>query len=216
MADDATVPPSAARIRRAWAAGRRPSSMWLPVGLALLGTAGLLAWWRPDVAAFTSTLRDALVRGGDGSGDLVIAAFGAALVGAGFVAAIVALAIVGAGLLQGRLGPVDPELEVRLAAPPSRSPMLFGMVLAAVLLAITAGDVLALVVGGSRAADASEAALDRLWQQGALRLVVALGLGACVIGLVESWWSRRAELVALALTPAQARDEARERRGRRR
>jgi len=216
MADDATVPPSAARIRRAWAAGRRPSSMWLSVGLALLGIAGLLAWWRPEAAAFTTTVREALARGGDGVGDLVLAAFAAAVVGAGVVAAIVLAAIVLAGLLQGRLGPIDPELEARLAAPPARTPALAGILLAAVLLAIVAGDAMALLVGGARAADASEAGLAELWQRGASRLVVALGLAACAVGLIESWWSRRAELVALAITPEQAREEARERRGRRR
>lgn len=216
MADDATVPPSAARIRRAWAAGRRPSSMWLPVGLALLGIAGLLAGWRPDAAAFTATVRAALVHGGDAVVEVVSMALGAALVGAGLVAAIVLASVIGAGLLQGRLGPIDLDRDPGLGAPPSRSPVLLGIVLAAVLLAIAGGDALTLLVGGARAADASEAGLARLWREGALRLLVALGLGACVVGLVESWWSRRAELLALALTPARAREEARERRGRRR
>ena len=190
--------------------------MWLPVGLALLGLAGLLAWWRPDAAAFSTTLRDALARGGEGAAEIVRTAVGAALVGAGLVAAIVLAAIVGAGLLQGRLGPTDPELDARLGAPAARSPVLLGIVLACVLLLIAAGDATALIVGGSRAADASQSALAELWQRGALELVIALGLGASVVGLVESWWSRRAELAALAITPTQARDEARERRGRRR
>ena len=216
MADDTTVPPSAARIRRAWAAGRRPSAMWLSVGLTLFGLAGLVAWWQPEAAGFTTMLRQSLAHGGDATTAIVTSAFGAALVGAAIVAAIVLAAIVGAGLLQGRLGPIDHELEAQLGAPSVRSPVLLGIVLAAVLVAIAAGDALALLVGGSRAADASEAALAELWRGGALRLLVALGLAACVVGLVETWWSRRAEIAALALTPARARDEARERRGRRR
>lgn len=214
MADDATLPPSPARIRRAWAAGRRPGSMWLPVGLALCGLAGAIDGWHPDPRASTAELRGALARGGDEALEIARSAIGAASFGALVIAGIVVGAMFVAALVQGRLGPIDPELESQLDAPPVRAPVGLGIVLAAALLAAVSGDVAAVVVGGSRAADASEAALLQLWQLAAVRLFAALGLGACAIGLAEWWWSRRAQLAALAMTAAQARAEAR--RGRHR
>jgi hypothetical protein len=117
--------------------------------------------------------------------------------------------------VQGRLGPIDPGLEAGLGAPRVRPPILLGIALATIVLVVAGGDTIALVVGGARAADASQVALVRLWRDGALGLLVALGVGACAVGIVESWSSRRAELAALALTVAQARQESRE-RGRRR
>ena len=216
MGDDATLPPSPARIRRAWAAGRRPSSMWLPTGIALVGVAALVAAWRPDATDVLAHTRDALARGGEGAAEIVLAGAGVLLVGAGSVIALVIAALVIAGLVQGRLGPIDPSLEERLAAPRAPVGVVFGIVLAALLLIVVGGDVAELVVGGARAADASAAALRELWHGGVLRVLSSLGLAACAVGVVETWWSRRAELAALATTPAQAREEIREGRGRRR
>lgn len=209
MADDATVPPSPARIRRAWAAGRRASSTWLPVGLALLLGAGVLAQWRPMLDEAIAARRTALVHGGEGAGDLAIAAASSALVVTGVVAAIVLCALVLAALVQGRLGPVTRDDDDTLGARPVRTPVVSGLVLALALLAIVAGDVLAIVVGSARAADASATGLADLWHGATTRLLLALGVAATALGLVEAWWSRRAHLAALALTPAQARDEAR-------
>ncbi|HET6585076.1 MAG TPA: hypothetical protein VFG69_16580 [Nannocystaceae bacterium] len=214
MADDATVPPSPARVRRAWAAGRRPGSMWLPVGLALCGIAAAIAWWRPASAPRTAALRGALAQGGDGAIEIATSAIAAASFGALVIAGIVVGALFVAALVQGRLGPIGPELEADLGAPPVRAPLWLGLLLAAALLAAVASDVAALVVGGARAADASASALFALWRLAAVRLLGALGLAACAIGLAESWWSRRAQIAALAMTDAQARSEAR--RGRRR
>jgi hypothetical protein len=216
MGDDATLPPSPARIRRAWAAGRRPSSMWLPTGIALLGLAALVAVSPPDATLVLARTRDALARGGEGAGEIALEAVTTLLVGAASVIALVIAALVIAGLLQGRLGPIDPALEDRLGAPRPPTAAVLGIVLAAVLLVVVGADVMEVAVGGARAADASEAALAELWHGGALRVLVTLGLAASAIGIVESWWSRRAELIALATTPTQARDEAREARGRRR
>ncbi len=190
--------------------------MWLPTGIALLGVAALLAAWRPDTGDVLARMRDALAHGGDEAGEIVLAAGGVLLVGAGSVIALVVAALAIAGLVQGRLGPMDPSLEDRLGAPRPPVAALTGMALAAVLLVVVGGDVAELVVGGARAADASEAALRELWHRGALRVMLTLGLAAAAIGLVESWWSRRAELAALATTSMQARDELREGRGPRR
>lgn len=190
--------------------------MWLPTGIALVGAAALGSVWRPEGGDALARVRDALAHGGAGAGEIVLAAAGMLLVGAGSVIALVIAALAIAGLLQGRLGPIDPALDDRLGAPRPPVAPLFGVALAAVLLVVVGGDVSELLVGGARAAEASESALVELWHRGALRMLVGLGLAACAIGLVESWWSRRAELAALATTPTQARDELREGRGPRR
>jgi len=181
----------------------------LPVGIALLLGSGVLAQWRPSLADAISARRTALVHGGAGAIDLAIDSAAAGLVLAGILGAIVLLSLVLAALVQGRLGPIAGDREDALGARAVRAPMLVGLVLAVALVVVVAGDVLAVVIGSSRAADASEAATLDLWRHAALRLGLALGSAACVIGLVEAWFSRRAQLAALALTPAQARDEAR-------
>src|SRR5688572_22987485 len=126
MADDATLPPSPARIRRAWAAGRRPGSMWLPVGLALCGVAAAIAWWHPDPRAPTAALRRALADGGEGVIEIGSTAIGAATFGAIAIAGIVVGAMFVAALVQGQLGPIDPDHESRLDAPPVRAPVWLG------------------------------------------------------------------------------------------
>jgi hypothetical protein len=72
------------------------------------------------------------------------------------------------------------------------------------------------IAGAARAADASADGLVALWHGTALELASAIGVAMVAVGVLEAWWARSDRLELLRPTPEQARDEARDRGGRRR
>lgn len=204
VADDRTLAPSAARVRRAWRAGLRPRSAWLlpaaACGLVALALRGGLAseapaWIRPGAIAPEAWLERVslvLVVGWLAMGGLVL----------------------GVAALARRLGPVSAADGQRLRPAPERPAWIqrggLGLVLALVLLVALRG----VLAGAARSVDASEAGLTALWSGWAATLGGGLAIGLLVAALVDLLIDRRERVARLFLHPQQQRDEARHAGGR--
>jgi hypothetical protein len=208
---DPSVAPSAARERRAFAAGLRPRARWLvAAGLAgsVLGALhgieaaavsrwlglGALAPHPPAAVDPGAMLAGALQR-------LVAGTLG--------IAAVVLAVVTIVTLLSGGLGFVSSTERRRLGLAATGSQPLAAVV-GAIALGIGAVALLrGVVAGAARAPAASEAGLAALWSGAASRVLVVMAAVLAVAGALELIASRRANRRALYQTEAQARAEAR-------
>jgi hypothetical protein len=209
--------PSRSRLRRAWQAGVRTQSAWLPTGVACCGLALLLTSAAGPGATISAKITAAL---GDPGRDTAVlevidAALSAGIVVLGSIAIIVALAVVLTGAVLDRLGAVRSESGQGLGMKnvPMRLRVAIGG--AAMICGVAAFDLQRRIAGGARAADTSEAGLTALWQGSATATLSAIGVAMIVVGAAEAWQIRRDQIGALAPTPEQVADEARD-AGRRR
>lgn len=212
----AELPASAARIRRAWRAGLRGYSTWLVSGIACVIAATIGRGWEPQTGAVAQRVRQALAEQGDHAPTFAVEIVGDAAFVLAAMLALAASAMFVAALVLARLGPIEPDVGrgLGVAAVPVR--MRLGVGLGALFLALASFELRARTAGAARAADASADGLIALWHGTALELVAALGLAMIAVGALEAWWRRSDRLVALQPTVQQARDEARDRGGRRR
>jgi hypothetical protein len=215
VADDRTLPPSPARLRRAWRAGLRPRSRWLATALLLCCVALLASAWQPDPDAdLVRSWSRALASRGAPSLEVVVDT----LIAAGWLALVFAGVAVGARiaieLLTGGLGPIDHSLRSSLRAAPTRAYVMPLCVIAAVVALGVAAQLAPVIAGASRAVDAPAPALApllRAWVVGA-SATGAIALGAA--GLLELALDRRRRDRSLYQSHAQAREDRHERGGR--
>jgi hypothetical protein len=189
----------------------RPDSRWLAAGIACVG---LSVWLRSGVA-LRPELRDEIAAALADPRDLdamwavlgSVTGFGLAVLAGGVL--VIAVSIVLAATLLGRLGPIDVDAGrgLGMSMPPMRLRVAVGG--AAVLAGAMAFDVQRRLAGGARAADASANALEVLWSHSATGSLLAIGVAMLVVGAAEAWQMRRDQIVALAPTPTQAADDAR-------
>jgi hypothetical protein len=203
-------------VRRAWQAGVRTQSAWLPTGVACVG----LALWLSSAVAPGERMRTkiatALADPSEGSTLAVVdAVLSAGLVVIGSIAIIVALSVLATGVVLDRLGAIRPSAGRGLGmhGVPMRLRVAIGG--AAVIAGAAAFDLQRRIAGGARAADASATGLGALWQGSAIATLSSIGIAMIVVGVAEAWQVRRDQLAALAPTPQQVADEARD-AGRRR
>lgn len=203
MSDDRTLAPSAARQRRAWRAGLRPSSRaLLPaaacglLALALDGTTGEVGTWVQPGAVSSESWLGAVAR----------------VLGIGWLVA--AAVVLGLAALTRRLGVVAASDRRRLRPAPARPLGLLRIALGLGLGAVTLAAVSGVLAGAARGVDASEASLGTLWLGWATTLAITmaavLGLGA----LVELVVDRHERVGRLFLDHAGARELARDAGGR--
>lgn len=208
--------PSGSRLRRAWQAGVRAESAWLPTGVACCG----LALWLSSAAAPGAAPNEAIaakitVALGDPGRDTAVlevidAALSAGIVVLGSIAIIVALAVLLTGAVLDRLGAVRSESGRGLGMKHVPIRLRVAIAGAATICGVAAFDLQRRIAGGARAADASEAGLTALWQGSATATLSAIGVAMIVVGAAEAWQIRRDQVAALAPTPEQVADEARD------
>lgn len=209
--------PSRSRLGRAWQAGVRTQSAWLPTGVACVGLAMWLSWGTAPGERIAAKITAAL---GDPGRDVAVlevidAVLSAGLVVLGSIAIIVLLAVVLTGALLDRLGAVRPAAGQGLGMKDVPMRLRIGVGGTAVIVGVAMFDLQRRIAGGARAADASDAGLVALWQGSAIASLFSIGAAMIVVGAAEAWQVRCDQVSALAPTPEQVADEARD-AGRRR
>jgi len=147
--------------------------------------------------------------------EVIDAVLSAGLVVLGSIAIVVVLAVVLTGALLDRLGAARPATGQGLGMKDVPMRLRVGVGGAAVIVGVAVFDLQRRIAGGARAADASETGLVALWQGSATASLLSIGAAMIVVGAAEAWQVRRDQVSALAPTPEQVADEARD-AGRRR
>ncbi len=195
MPDDRPLPPSAARVRRAYAAGIRPSVG--PV-VAALGFAAVVASGAARLPASIASV------GRIGSSSALADLLGTMVGVAGTVALVVL-----AGLAALGVRPVDRAARARFSGVRVRRSSL------AMAGGVALGTALAAAVGAplaaacARAAAASPAGIAAFFEGWGVRGAVGVGLGLAALSAYARFVERRAIVQALYQSHAQRRAEQR-------
>lgn len=199
MVDDRSLPPSPARVRRAWRAGLRPRSRWPWLAAAGGLVAVAIDAWPVATGGWSGPVPGAVEPS---------AWLGTAAAGLGAVLLAAGLGRVGLGAALRQLGWISAAERRRLHARPAAPSMLarLGLASAAALgLGLALAGVLA---GAARSVDASEAGLRALWLGWAVEVVVALAVVAGLVGAAELLIDRHERGWRLRQTPRQVAAEA--------
>jgi hypothetical protein len=217
---DRTIAPSPGRMHRAWQAGVRDDSRWLGVGVLALAVAVVvhdMSTPSPEPALageLGAALRAALAEPtaiGSSAWPLV----GRALRWAAASAALVLGVVVVVAAVTGTLGPTDRAQRRALHVGRVRVRGAVLIAIAALALGTIAGRLVGVVAAGSRAVHASPAGLLALWHGWCVRALAVAGAVLVVAGVLELWLVRRQRIQALYQSVAQAREDLRQRGGRR-
>lgn len=209
MSDDATLPPSARRRRRAWKAGLRPRSPWLGRGVFVLGIMVVLEscsssallepeFWRERLqgdldteslanllGAMTSTISSTLL-------SLIAVSLGA---------------VVLTTLLVSGLGPIDGSERARLGSVGRTRPGVGALVMGCILTAGLLWAFTAALPASARAVDASPAGLQLFWWSWLTRSLMGTGIILLAFGVIDAIVSRRRYERALYQTVEEALQE---------
>jgi hypothetical protein len=211
VSDDARIAPSAARERRAFAAGLRPRAQWLSVAALVAGLVAVAGGTgRTELATWVGLgeLAQAPAEALRGALDRLV-------IGTLAIAAVVVGVVVTIGIASGSVGPVSSAERRRLSIDPVRMRAVPVIVGSLVLVMFVAELLRGVVAGAARAPAASEAGLAILWSGTASRVLSSMVGLLAIAGVLELVLSRRANRRALFQTEAQARSDAQGSGGRR-
>jgi hypothetical protein len=215
MADDRTVAPTPARVRKAWKAGTRAPHRWLTGAAAVWVTTWWLAARSPSIASVAGEIRRAMSAP---DGPDAVAVVTPLVVDAAVLVAWVSSAVVAAwllvGLVTGTLGPVRRMPAAPRAAPADRWTDGVWPALALATVWLCAAVLAPVLAGAARAPGASLAGLEALWHAWAVRIGVVTGGALAAAGLVEHAVERRRLVRRLHASPEQLAQERRDAGGR--